>query len=65
VSLAQVKDRVKAITLAPVEDLRRDSDHFGEGASEPEAQSRFKAAFEHGFQTRAAELALPRLQGGL
>jgi len=64
-SLAQVKERVKAITLAPVEDFRRDSDLFGEGAIKPEAQSRFKAAFEHGFQTRDAELNLGQLLGDL
>jgi len=63
--LAQVKDRVNAIALAPVEEFRRDSDLFGEGARTPEAQSRFKAAFEHGFQTRDAELDLTPLIGAL
>jgi enoyl-CoA hydratase/carnithine racemase len=63
--LAQVKDRVNAIALAPVEEFRRDSDLFGEGARKPEAQSRFKAAFEHGFQTRDAELDLAPLIGAL
>ena len=33
-----VKDRVNAIALAPVEDFRRDSDLFGEGVRNPEAQ---------------------------
>jgi enoyl-CoA hydratase/carnithine racemase len=28
-----VKDRVNAIALAPIEDFRRDSDHFGEGVA--------------------------------
>jgi hypothetical protein len=56
---------VNAIALAPVEDFRRDSDLFGEGARKPEAQSLFKAAFEHGFQTRDAELDLARLLGDL
>ena len=64
-SLAQVKDRVNAIALAPIEDFRRDSDLFGEAARTPEAQNRFKAAFEHGLQTRDAELDLARLLGGL
>jgi hypothetical protein len=58
VSLAQVKDRVKAITLAPVEDLRRDSDLSGEGESEPEAQTWY------GFQTRVVELDPARSLGG-
>jgi len=63
--LAQVKDRVNAIALAPVEEFRRDSDLFGEGARKLEAQSRFKAAFEHGFQTRDAELDLAPLIAAL
>jgi enoyl-CoA hydratase/carnithine racemase len=63
--LAAVKSRVNAIALAPVEDFRRDSDLFGEGSRTPEAQNRFKAAFEHGFQTRNAELDLARMVGEL
>ena len=63
--LAQVKDRVNAITLAPVEDFRRDSDLFGEGARNPEIQMRFGAALKHGFQTRDAEMDLARLLGDL
>jgi enoyl-CoA hydratase/carnithine racemase len=63
--LAQVKDRVNAIALAPVEDFRHDSDLFGEGARTPQAQSRFSAALKHGFQTRDAELDLARLLGNL
>jgi enoyl-CoA hydratase/carnithine racemase len=64
-SLAAVKDRVNAISLAPVEDFRRDSDLFAEGASTREGQSRLQAAFERGFQTRDAELDLARLLGDL
>src|SRR5262249_44093980 len=63
--LAAVKDRVNAIALAPVEDFRRDSDLFGEGAGRPEAQQRFQAAFKRGFQTRDAELDLGRMLGEL
>jgi hypothetical protein len=59
--LAAVKDRANAIALAPIEDFRRDSDLFGEGARKPEAQSRLQAAFKRGFQTRAAELDLASL----
>jgi enoyl-CoA hydratase/carnithine racemase len=60
---AAVKDRVNAIALAPAEDFRRDSDLFGEGVREPEAQGRIGAALRRGFQTREAELALARVLG--
>ena len=58
-----VKDRVNEIALAPVEDFRRDSDLFGKGVQEPEAQSRIRAALERGFQSRDAEMALARILG--
>ena len=57
---AAVKDRVNAISLAPVEDFRRDSDLFGEGQRNPEAQGRIRAAMSRGFQSDA-ELALARM----
>jgi enoyl-CoA hydratase/carnithine racemase len=60
-----VKDRVNATALAPAEEFRRDSDLFGEGVRNPEAQSRIKAAVKRGFQTREAEIALARLLGDL
>jgi enoyl-CoA hydratase/carnithine racemase len=60
-----VKERVNAISLAPVEDFRRDSDLFGDGARAPEAQSRIAAAIKHGLQTRDAELALAPLLSDL
>jgi enoyl-CoA hydratase/carnithine racemase len=63
--LIAVKDRANAIALAPVEDFRRDSDLFGEGSSNPEPQRRFAEALKRGFQTRAAEMDLPRLLGDL
>jgi enoyl-CoA hydratase/carnithine racemase len=62
---AVVKERVNAITLAPVEDFRRDSDLFGEGVRNAEAQKRIQSAIKHGFQTREAEMALGRLLGDL
>ena len=60
-----VKDRVNAIALAPAEDFRRDSDLFGEGVRDPEAQSRIGAAMKRGLQTREAEMALARMLGDL
>jgi enoyl-CoA hydratase/carnithine racemase len=60
---AAVKDRVNAIALAPAEDFRRDSDLFGEGVREPEAQGRIGAALRRGFQTREAELTLAQVLG--
>jgi enoyl-CoA hydratase/carnithine racemase len=53
-----VKERVNALALAPVEDFRRDSDLFSEGARNPEAQSRIQAAMKRGFQMPEAEMAL-------
>jgi enoyl-CoA hydratase/carnithine racemase len=60
-----VKDRVNAIALAPAEDFRRDSDLFGETVREPEAQGRIRGALARGFQTRDAEITLPRMLGDL
>ena len=63
--LGAVKDRVNAITLAPAEDFRHDSDLFGEGVRNPEAQKRIQAALKRGFQTRHAEIDLARMLGEL
>jgi enoyl-CoA hydratase/carnithine racemase len=60
---AVVKERVGAITLAAAEDFRRDSDLFGAGVGDPEAQARIAAAMERGLQTRDAELDLARILG--
>jgi enoyl-CoA hydratase/carnithine racemase len=62
---AVVKERVNAIGLAPADEFRRDSDLFGEGVRTQEFESRMQAAFKSGFQTREAELELPRLLGEL
>ena len=62
---AVVKERVNAIALAPADDFRRDSDLFGEGMRNPEAQSQIRAATMRGFQTRDAEMALARMLGDL
>jgi len=58
-----VKERINAISLAPADDFRRDSDLFGEGLRTPEAQSRIDAAVKRGFQTRESEMDLARLLG--
>jgi enoyl-CoA hydratase/carnithine racemase len=63
--LVAVKDRVNAISLAPVEDFRRDTDLFDEGVRKPDAQDRLQAALKRGFQTREAEMDLARLLGDL
>jgi enoyl-CoA hydratase/carnithine racemase len=57
-SLALVTDRIDAITLAPVDDFRRDSELFLEAARPPEAQGRIRVAMKRGFQTRGAEMDL-------
>ena len=58
---AAIKERVNAITLAPADDFRRDSDAFGELVRTPEARRRIAAAMKRGFQTRDGEMSLPRM----
>lgn len=60
---AAVKERANAISLAPPEDFRRDSDLFGESARRPEVLHRLQAALSRGFQTREAELTLAQWIG--
>jgi enoyl-CoA hydratase/carnithine racemase len=62
---AMVKERVNAITLPSVEDIRRDSDLFLEGVRSPEYQQLMQVAMKCGFQTRDAEMNLTQLVGDL
>jgi enoyl-CoA hydratase/carnithine racemase len=63
-----IKERVNAITLAPIDDFRRDSDLFGAQVHTTETQHLIRAAQLRGLQTRDAEMdlasMLPRLNGG-
>jgi enoyl-CoA hydratase/carnithine racemase len=60
-----IKERVNAISLAPVDDFRRDSDLFGANVQGAQAQSRTQEAMKSGFQTRDGELALGGMLGEL
>jgi enoyl-CoA hydratase/carnithine racemase len=60
-----VKERVNAIGLPSVEEIRRDSDLFLEGAGTPQYRERMAAAMKQGFQTREGELDLAEMLGGL
>jgi hypothetical protein len=62
---AAVKDRVNAISLAPLEDFRRDSDLFRETVGSAETQNLIQAARRHGFQTRDGEMDFDALLGAL
>ena len=61
--LLAIKDRVNAITLAPSDDFRRDSDLFGEQVRTPETQRRIRPPCGEGLQTREAELELAGMLG--
>ena len=56
-----VKQRVNAIALPTVEDIRRDSDLFLEGTRTNQFQQLAEGAFRNGFQTREAEMDLAKL----
>jgi enoyl-CoA hydratase/carnithine racemase len=62
---AVVKERVNAIALSTVEDIRRDSDLFLEGTRTNEFQELTKTAMGRGFQTRDGEMDLARLVSDL
>ena len=56
-----VKERVNAVCLPTLEDIRRDSDLFLEGTRTDGFQQLTQAAMENGFQTRTAEMNLAKL----
>jgi hypothetical protein len=60
-----LKDRVNEISLARVDDVRRDSDLFLDCARDPESQRRTRVAMTRGFQTHDGEIALTTLLGDL
>ena len=62
---AVVKERVNAMTLPSVEDIRRDSDLFLNGTRSTEFQELTQDALEKGFQTREAEINLAKLVGDM
>jgi enoyl-CoA hydratase/carnithine racemase len=63
--VAAIKERMNAITLAPADDFRRDSDLFGAQVRTPEAQRLIHTAMQQGLQTRGAELDLAGMLAGL
>ena len=62
---AAIKDRINAITLAPTDDFRRDSDLFGEGVHTAETQRLIETAMQRGLQTRDAEMDLASMLADL
>ena len=56
-----IKERVNAIALPTVEDIRRDSDLFLAGTRTDEYHQPMQAAMKRGFQTREAEMNLGQL----
>jgi enoyl-CoA hydratase/carnithine racemase len=56
-----VKERVNAISLAPLDEFRRDSDSFGAGVRRTETQRLIERAMERGLQTRDGEMHLAKM----
>jgi enoyl-CoA hydratase/carnithine racemase len=64
--LINIKERINAITLAPVADYRHDSDLFAKAMQNPETTERYKAILGRGFQHPGdTELNLGRVLGEL
>ena len=64
--LMTIKERINAITLAPVEDFRRDSELFGNATQNPETKRRYKAILDLGLQVPGdTELNLGSVLGKL
>jgi enoyl-CoA hydratase/carnithine racemase len=55
-----IKSRVNAISLAPAEEFRHDSDAFGESVRSSDTRQRIQAALSNGFQNRDTKLQLGR-----
>ena len=60
-----VKERVNAISLAPLDDFRRDSDLFAAGVRTEETRRLIGRAMKRGLQTRGAEMNLATMLGDL
>ncbi|MDP9077669.1 MAG: enoyl-CoA hydratase/isomerase family protein [Bacteroidota bacterium] len=64
--LLDIKERINAIALAPIEDYRRDSELFGKAVQNPETKERYKAILDLGFQHPGnTELNLGKVLGEL
>jgi enoyl-CoA hydratase/carnithine racemase len=60
-----VKERVNAIALPPIDDIRLDSKLFLDGASSQEFKNVMQAVIKRGFQTHEGELNLGKVLGDL
>ena len=60
-----VKERVNAISLPPIDDIRLDSKLFLDGASTEEFKNVMQALIKRGFQTHEGELNLGKMLGDL
>ena len=59
------KERMNAIALPRVEELRDDSTFFLQGVGRPEYQNLMQAAMRRGFQSRDGELNLGEMKESL
>ena len=64
--LLDIKERINAISLAPSEDYRKDSDLFGKATQHPETKERYQAILAKGFQQQGhTEMNLGEVLGEL